>query len=353
MKAIRVYLPSIGRGRTSDYLVHPTTLAHLRRRFNSVCSSLLRNDSLSDMSDRSVLYFELFEWLQVRRHSYRFSDYRLTPSQTISRHEALASMMGMPIMVLLSSKPVLKKPGGSKVTSKAKERTLTYEGSSGPRELLESIFIQAQAALKGLEANVPTEATVAEMTEEEKRMTSGDKGKAKAADPAAMSPENAQLLSFCRSIQGTVQAIDRALEEAKGKPFMDRLRASLPSIPNSSTGHEYVATPETEAETQKAYLDWAARVRFEYCDLTIPPSEQEGKEAQVHYKFHYDAEARIMANQDIPKRSLAIAKELAVLTTNLPIAWNSSIFLRVDETRVDVIKALIIGPEGTPYENGW
>jgi hypothetical protein len=40
--------------------------------------------------------------------------------------------------------------------------------------------------------------------------------------------------------------------------------------------------------------------------------------------------------------------QLAVLTTNLPVAWNSSIFLRVDETRVDVIKALITGPEGTP-----
>jgi len=353
MKAIRVYLPSISRGRTSDYLVHPTTLAHLRRRFNYICSSLLRNDSLTDMSDRSVLYFELFEWLQVRPCRCCFLGYQLSSSQTISRHEALASMMGMPIMVLVSSKPVVKKSGGSKGTSKVKERTLTYEGSSGPRELLESIFIQAQAALKGLETNIPTEAADVEMTEEEKRMTSGDKGKAKAADPAAMSPENAQLLSFCRSIQGTVQAIDRALEEAKGKPFMDRLRASLPSIPNSSTSHEYVATPETEAETQEAYIDWATKVRFEYCDLTIPPSEQEGKDAQVHYKFHYDAEARIMSNQDIPKRSLAIAKELAVLTTNLPIAWNSSIFLRVDEARVDVIKALIIGPEGTPYENGW
>lgn len=335
LKAIRDYLPSISRGRTSDYLVHPTTLAHLRRRFNYICSSLLRNDSLTDMSDRSVLYFELFEWLQ-----------------TISRHEALASMMGMPIMVLVSSKPVVKKSGSSRGPSKVRERALTYEGSSGPRELLESIFIQAQAALKGLESSIPPEAAIAEMTEEEKRMTSGDKGKAKAADHAAMSPENAQLLSFCRSIQGTVQAIDRALEEAKGKPFMDRLRASLPKIPTSSTSHEYIVAPETEAETQKAYIDWATKVRFEYCDLSILPSDQEGKDAQVHYKFHYDAEARIMANQDIPKRSLAIAKELAVLTTNLPIAWNSSIFLRVDETRVDVIKALIIGPEGTPYENG-
>lgn len=43
------------------------------------------------------------------------------------------------------------------------------------------------------------------------------------------------------------------------------------------------------------------------------------------------------------------SRKLAVLTTNLPVAWNSSVFLRVDETRVDVIKALITGPEGTPY----
>jgi hypothetical protein len=67
--AIRVYLPSLqrkGGGQTSDYLVHPTALAHLRRRFNYVGSALLRNDSLTDMSDRAVLYFELFEWLEVR-----------------------------------------------------------------------------------------------------------------------------------------------------------------------------------------------------------------------------------------------------------------------------------------------
>lgn len=66
---IRVYLPSVhrsGGGKPSDYLVHPTALAHLRRRFNFVSSQLLRNDSLADMSDRSVLYFELLNWLEVR-----------------------------------------------------------------------------------------------------------------------------------------------------------------------------------------------------------------------------------------------------------------------------------------------
>lgn len=68
LSAVREYLPNLNReggARTSDYLVHPTALAHLRRRFNHVCSRLLLNDSLADMSDRSVLYYELLQWLEV------------------------------------------------------------------------------------------------------------------------------------------------------------------------------------------------------------------------------------------------------------------------------------------------
>jgi hypothetical protein len=70
MAQLRMFLPSLrrsGGALTSDYLVHPTALAHLRRRFNNICSSLLRNDSLTDMSERSSVYFELFEWLEVGR----------------------------------------------------------------------------------------------------------------------------------------------------------------------------------------------------------------------------------------------------------------------------------------------
>ena len=44
-----------------------------------------------------------------------------------------------------------------------------YEGSSGPRELLEAIVIQARAALKGLEGLKEQKQDDAPMTEEEKR----------------------------------------------------------------------------------------------------------------------------------------------------------------------------------------
>ena len=71
LKAVRNFLPNLrrdGGAQRSDYEIHPASLAHLRRRFNYVSSTLLRNDSLTDMSDRFVLYFELFEWLEVRNY---------------------------------------------------------------------------------------------------------------------------------------------------------------------------------------------------------------------------------------------------------------------------------------------
>ncbi|KAI6105628.1 hypothetical protein F5141DRAFT_1189440 [Pisolithus sp. B1] len=333
LSRIRVYLPSLrrhGGALTSDYMVHPTALAHLRRRFNYLCSTLLRNDSLTDMSDRSVLYFELFEWLE-----------------TISNHEALASMMAMPIMVVSSVKSVAPKKAVHGKTI-IRERAIIYEGSAGPRELLEAIVIQARAAIKGLEGMKSSDPEE-EMTEEQKRMTAKGKGKAKEPSPS-LDDENEKLLAFCRRILTTADAIDRSLRETKGDAFVDRLHASLPKILTSSTfDHISVRTGGTEEERKKAYLDWAMQVRFEYCDLTVASPDTDVNASVPHYKFYFNNEARMIANSDFPKRSLAIAKELAVLTTNLPVSWDSSVFLRVDENRVDIIKALIIGPEGTPF----
>ncbi|KAJ7283680.1 ubiquitin conjugating enzyme family protein [Mycena rebaudengoi] len=339
---IGVYLPTIrreGGTHSSDYNVHPTALAHLRRRFNYVCSALLRNDSLADMSGRSVIYFKLLEWLE-----------------TISSHETLASMMAMPIMTVASVKSVTTRK--STKNTVIRERTVIYEGSAGPRELLEAIVIQANAAIKALEGTKPQEVSPEELTEEQKRMTVDVKGKSREAS-SPLADENQRLLSFCRRILNTADAIDSSLRDTKGDAFVERLHSELPKIHTSSSAQEgmLVDPGSTEESAIKAYVDWATRVRFEYCDLTIPPpptppNANESESQTPHYKSYYNNEIRMLASSDIPKRSLAIAKELSILTNNLPIAWNSSIFLRIDETRVDVIKALITGPEGTPYYNG-
>ena len=214
-------------------------------------------------------------------------------------------MMAMPIMVVSLVKSVAAK------NDQIRERTIVYEGSSGPRELLEGIAIQAQAALKGLEGNKVPEARPEELTEEQKRMTVDTKEKAEEETVAPISDENLKLIRFCRRILSTVKAIDRSLRETKGDAFVDRLHSSLPKITSSPSSTEfYVDANASEEAVQQKYLEWATRTRFEYCDLTIPVRGEDEGDSTPHYKFYYDNEARMLANSDIPKRSLAIAKEV-------------------------------------------
>jgi len=221
-------------------------------------------------------------------------------------------MMAMPIMVVSSVKAVNAK------NQQVRERTIVYEGSSGPRELLEGIAIQATAALKGLEGNKVQEAPPEELTEEQKRMTVDMREKVEEEQIAnSVSDENQKLIRFCRRILSTVNAIDRSLRDTKGDAFVDRLHASLPNISSSdsATTKYRVEAGASDEVVQKAYLDWATRTRFEYCDLTIPIASTDASVAAdptPHYKFYYNNEARMLANSDIPRRSLAIAKEVIV-----------------------------------------
>jgi len=218
--------------------------------------------------------------------------------------------MAMPIMVVASVKSLVAK------NNAIRERTIIYEGSSGPRELLEGIAIQAQAAIKGLEGNKVTENVSEELTEEQKRMTIDTKSKAEDEANIPISDDNLKLLRFCRRILATTNAIDRSLRDTKGDAFVDRLHASLPKISSASTESQFRVEANASEETiRRTYIDWATRARFEYCDLSIPPAAGEDEaetDMTPHYKFFYDNEARMLANSDIPKRSLAIAKEVSV-----------------------------------------
>jgi hypothetical protein len=225
-------------------------------------------------------------------------------------------MMAMPIFIISSVKSVTAKKVPSRGKSTVREREIIYEGSSGPRELLESISIQAQAALKGLEGVKVPEKAEEELTEEQKRMTNDVKGKAKETSATTPSDENLKLLNFCRRILSTANGIDRALRDTKGDEFVKRLHVSLPKILTSSreSGEIHVQAGATDEALRKAYVDWATRVRFEYCDLSVSTAtDGKGDDDIPHYKFYYNNDTQMLANSDIPKRSLAIAKEVCTL----------------------------------------
>ena len=72
-----------------------------------------------------------------------------------------------------------------------------------------------------------------------------------------------------------------------------------------------------------------------------------------HTVHHYNREIVQSASMAMKRDRLKrITREMSSLSSSLPLNFSSSIFLRVSEDRPDVLKALIIGPEGTPYENG-
>ena len=79
------------------------------------------------------------------------------------------------------------------------------------------------------------------------------------------------------------------------------------------------------------------------------------------YRHHYRdqiagkaSQATVIDKRGIhnQKRMLHMVKEVSSLSTTLPLEWESGIHLCVDQHRMDVLRALIIGPSGTPYQNG-
>ena len=57
--------------------------------------------------------------------------------------------------------------------------------------------------------------------------------------------------------------------------------------------------------------------------------------------------------QQCPKLNMRkIFQELSSLRTSLPVEYGSSVFVRVMEGRLDLLRVLIIGPDDTPYANG-
>jgi len=222
-------------------------------------------------------------------------------------------MMAMPIMMMVSVVSVSSKKSATGFGRR--ERTTIYEGSSSPRELLQAIAIQAQAALKGL-GNAKMAEPGLELTEEQKRMPH-TLDKRPEQENSALN-ENKKMLGFCHRILNTIKAIDRSLRDTKGDEFVNRLHSSLPQSPSSGTEKVIViqvSANATEEALKKAYVEWATSTRFEYCDLSIQKTTSEKPEDQTpHYKFHYSNEARMLANADIPKRSLAIAKEVGFPT---------------------------------------
>lgn len=78
--------------------------------------------------------------------------------------------------------------------------------------------------------------------------------------------------------------------------------------------------------------------------------DEETGDIRFSVPYHY---ASNMRTDSCPSARLKrLAQESVTLNTSLPIAYGSTIFVRCDNNRLHMMKVLITGPSGTPYENG-
>ncbi|KAJ3268472.1 hypothetical protein HDV01_002730 [Terramyces sp. JEL0728] len=99
--------------------------------------------------------------------------------------------------------------------------------------------------------------------------------------------------------------------------------------------HEYdVEMALPNEKTISHYIQTMSPLGFAMQELDLP------QEKMVEYENGNEVRTKI------------IAKEIATLSNSIPIDYNTSAFLRVDEEKMHVMQLCLIGPEGTPYANG-
>ena len=82
---------------------------------------------------------------------------------------------------------------------------------------------------------------------------------------------------------------------------------------------------------------------------------EEDEEGKIKFKIPFCYESRVQSATSTTHkatRARRLAQEVATLATSLPLSPSSSVFVRCDEERLDVMKVLITGPSETPYANG-
>jgi ubiquitin-protein ligase len=148
----------------------------------------------------------------------------------------------------------------------------------------------------------------------------------------------------------TVPCMSVPQKASHAKNFMNNVASKIPTASGiDPTTHEDYVDPEA-GRLAKEYCASLREKCFEVVEMVemIRTAAEHGLVNCSHefLKLNTSSTATTKA------RMSRITKELSSLITNLPVELGSSIFVRCDEARQDLLKALIIGPEGTPYSNG-
>ncbi|XP_055591797.1 baculoviral IAP repeat-containing protein 6-like isoform X1 [Uranotaenia lowii] len=110
---------------------------------------------------------------------------------------------------------------------------------------------------------------------------------------------------------------------------------------------ESVSRPLAKSVEDK-YMELMKALQFDTFEMIA--------ETENGYRFtishHFETNVRMAGDRGHPGRVKRLAQETVTLSTSLPLSYSSSVFVRCDTDRLDIMKVLITGPAETPYANG-
>uniref|UniRef100_A0A8C3R418 Dual E2 ubiquitin-conjugating enzyme/E3 ubiquitin-protein ligase BIRC6 n=1 Tax=Cyanoderma ruficeps TaxID=181631 RepID=A0A8C3R418_9PASS len=100
---------------------------------------------------------------------------------------------------------------------------------------------------------------------------------------------------------------------------------------------------------EEKYVAVMKKLQFDTFEMV---SEDDDSKLVFKVNYHYMSQVKNASDANSAARARRLAQEAVTLSTSLPLSSSSSVFVRCDEERLDIMKVLITGPADTPYANG-
>ncbi|KAH9496163.1 Baculoviral IAP repeat-containing protein 6, partial [Bulinus truncatus] len=127
-----------------------------------------------------------------------------------------------------------------------------------------------------------------------------------------------------------------------------RLKETSAKSESCRNEEEEAQTVEPQKTLEDQYIAAMKALQFDTYEMVT----EEGKMLKFNVSHHYETNVKALGTVTNVARTRRLAQEAVTLSTSLPLAFSSSVFVRCDEDRLDVMKVLITGPSDTPYANG-
>jgi len=288
-----------------------TSMLNNSAEFKFVLHTYLRNDSLLDISSRKTCFKEIFRFLAV-----------------CAKESALVGLLVMNL-----APPEEKSDSSSISSSNANDNGIAESSCYRLISILceqANVFLKLQNSVTSSSSQVMADCAIVEEA------------------------ATADAFEMARCLLETKKLIDDAVDISASRVSSKRIREESDETPGKDSKSARYESPATQlANIETEYLQTLRPKRFdsvpllEYCKLGLTSHS-------LYSPVHYTTSSSFASNFAPTQRStmVRIAKEMSSLTTSLPVEIGSGIFVRCDESRYDVLKALIVGPEDTPYANG-